>query len=89
MRGKPGIERILIEALDEGPERQDVGRLPGSKPAFGLPPVEFLQQRSGEATVGRDDRNAGTRPREGAARSQALEQLRARRGLIPVSGQRP
>jgi hypothetical protein len=57
-QGQPGrgigIQRILVQPLDESPERQDVGRLPDLKTLRILFFVEFAREFVREALVGRD-----------------------------------
>ena len=86
-RRKRRIKRVLVQPLDQRAERQDVGRFPGGESAPGLPPVEPRGERRGQPPVGRDD--AETLRCRGLALGEALKELRADRGLIPVSAPRP
>ncbi len=57
-RGDIGVQRILVEPLDEGAERKNVRGFPDREAGCDLPLVEFARKRLREAPVRRHDGNA-------------------------------
>jgi hypothetical protein len=71
------VQRLLVAALDEGVERQDIGRLPRGKAGGEPGAIEFGLERLGEAPVRREDRDA-----LGVPALESLEELLTRdRGM--------
>jgi hypothetical protein len=58
LRRDVGVQRILVEPLDEGAERKDVRGFPDREAGCDLPLVEFVRKRLREAPVRRHDGNA-------------------------------
>ncbi len=69
-RRELGIQRVLVQPLDQGGQRQDVGALPDGQALVRLPRVELARELLRQAPVGGDHAELRRVPR-----GEALEQL--------------